>query len=286
MTRKLHEIYKEALQLVNQKKIGYQDLMFLFKDTFQIEDKEMILQENMCFDDTLFKARLERLLKDEPLAYILGYTTFLQQKFIVNSDVLIPRNETEELVLLAKDEIESFFIDDSVSIVDVGTGSGCIAISLESRLKSSKLVNLKKITAVDISKDALKVAKENAVINKSNVEWLESDCLEIIVKDKTKYNVIISNPPYIKKGNFVGASVLKYEPHLALYAENDGLAIIEKILSEAKSVITSESLMFFEISPEQEEGLTELKNKYFPQGEIKFIKDMNGYIRFMEIICK
>lgn len=286
MTRKLHEIYKEALQLVHQKKIEYQDLMFLFKDTFQIEDKEMILQENMCFDDTLFKARLERLLKDEPLAYILGYTTFLQQKFIVNSDVLIPRNETEELVLLAKDEIESFFIDDSVSIVDVGTGSGCIAISLESRLKSSKLVNLKKITAVDISKDALKVAKENAVINKSNVEWLESDCLEIIVKDKTKYNVIISNPPYIKKGNFVGASVLKYEPHLALYAENDGLAIIEKILSEAKSVITSKSLMFFEISPEQEEGLTELKNKYFPQGKIKFIKDMNGYIRFMEIICK
>lgn len=286
MTRKLHEIYKEALQLVNQKKIGYQDLMFLFKDTFQIEDKEMILQENMCFDDTLFKARLERLLKDEPLAYILGYTTFLQQKFIVNSDVLIPRNETEELVLLAKDEIESFFIDDSVSIVDVGTGSGCIAISLESRLKSSKLVNLKKITAVDISKDALKVAKENAVINRSNVEWLESDCLEIIVKDKTEYNVIISNPPYIKKGNFVGASVLKYEPHLALYAENNGLAIIEKILSEAKSVITSKSLMFFEISPEQEEGLTELKNKYFPQGEIKFIKDMNGYIRFMEIICK
>lgn len=286
MTRKLHEIYKEALQLVNQKKIGYQDLMFLFKDTFQVEDKEMILQENMCFDDTLFKARLERLLKDEPLAYILGYTTFLQQKFIVNSDVLIPRNETEELVLLAKDEIESFFIDDSVSIVDVGTGSGCIAISLESRLKSSKLVNLKKITAVDISKDALKVAKENAVINRSNVEWLESDCLEIIVKDKTEYNVIISNPPYIKKGNFVGASVLKYEPHLALYAENNGLAIIEKILSEAKSVITSKSLMFFEISPEQEEGLTELKNKYFPQGEIKFIKDMNGYIRFMEIICK
>lgn len=286
MTRKLHEIYKEALQLVNQKKIRYQDLMFLFKDTFQIEDKEMILQENMCFDDTLFKARLERLLKDEPLAYILGYTTFLQQKFIVNSDVLIPRNETEELVLLAKDEIESFFIDDSVSIVDVGTGSGCIAISLESRLKSSKLVNLKKITAVDISKDALKVAKQNAVINKSNVEWLESDCLETIVKDKTKYNVIISNPPYIKKGNFVAASVLKYEPHLALYAENDGLAIIEKILSEAKSVITSKSLMFFEISPEQQEGLTELKNKYFPQGEIKFIKDMNGYIRFMEIICK
>lgn len=286
MTRKLHEIYKEALQLVNQKKIGYQDLMFLFKDTFQIEDKEMILQENMCFDDTLFKARLERLLKDEPLAYILGYTTFLQQKFIVNSDVLIPRNETEELVLLAKDEIESFFIDDSVSIVDVGTGSGCIAISLESRLKSSKLVNLKKITAVDISKDALRVAKQNAVINKSNVEWLESDCLETIVKDKTKYNVIISNPPYIKKGNFVAASVLKYEPHLALYAENDGLAIIEKILSEAKSVITSKSLMFFEISPEQQEGLTELKNKYFPQGEIKFIKDMNGYIRFMEIICK
>lgn len=286
MTRKLHELYKEALQLVNQKKIGYQDLMFLFKDTFQIEDKEMILQENMCFDDTLFKARLERLLRDEPLAYILGYTTFLQQKFIVNSDVLIPRNETEELVLLAKDEIESFFIDDSVSIVDVGTGSGCIAISLESRLKSSKLVNLKKITAVDISKDALRVAKQNAVINKSNVEWLESDCLETIVKDKTKYNVIISNPPYIKKGNFVAASVLKYEPHLALYAENDGLAIIEKILSEAKSVITSKSLMFFEISPEQEEGLTELKNKYFPQGEIKFIKDMNGYIRFMEIICK
>lgn len=286
MTRKLHEIYKEALQLVNQKKIGYQDLMFLFKDTFQIEDKEMILQENMCFDDTLFKARLERLLKDEPLAYILGYTTFLQQKFIVNSDVLIPRNETEELVLLAKDEIESFFIDDSVSIVDVGTGSGCIAISLESRLKSSKLVNLKKITAVDISKDALRVAKQNAVINKSNVEWLESDCLETIVKYKTKYNVIISNPPYIKKGNFVAASVLKYEPHLALYAENDGLAIIEKILSEAKSVITSKSLMFFEISPEQQEGLTELKNKYFPQGEIKFIKDMNGYLRFMEIICK
>lgn len=285
MARKLHEIYKEALQLVNQKKIGYQDLMFLFKDTFKIEDKEMILQENMCFDDTLFKARLERLLKDEPLAYILGYTSFLQQKFIVNSDVLIPRNETEELVLLAKDEIESFFIDDSVSIVDVGTGSGCIAISLESRLKSSTLVNLKKITAVDISRDALKVAKQNAIINKSNVVWLESDCLETIVKDKTKYNVIISNPPYIKKGNFVADSVLKYEPHLALYAENDGLAIIEKILSEAKSILTSKSLIFFEISPEQEEGLTELKNKYFPKGEIKFIKDMNGYLRFMEIIC-
>lgn len=217
---------------------------------------------------------LKRLEKGEPVQYIVGNVDFYGLLFNVNPCVLIPRFETEELVSKTIEYIKKFF-NYQVDCVDLGTGSGCIAVTL--KIKIGNNINM---DAVDISGDALKVAKENAKQNNVDITFYHGDMLDPLNKT---YDIIISNPPYIRKDEEIMNIVKNNEPSIALYADNDGLANYEKILSNAKKYLKKRSMIAFEIGWWQAEKITSITKKYFPESMISVEKDMQERDRFIFI---
>ncbi len=217
---------------------------------------------------------LKRLEKGEPVQYIVGNVDFYGLLFNVNPCVLIPRFETEELVSKTIEYIKKFF-NYQVDCVDLGTGSGCIAVTLK-----NKIGNNITIDAVDISGDALKVATENAKQNNVDITFYHGDMLEPLNKT---YDVIISNPPYIRKDEEIMNIVKNNEPSIALYADNDGLANYEKILSNARNYLKNRSMIAFEIGWWQADKITSIAKKYFPESMISVEKDMQERDRFVFI---
>lgn len=220
------------------------------------------------------EAGLKRLEKGEPVQYIVGNVDFHGLIFNVNPCVLIPRFETEELVSKTIEYIKQYF-NYPIKAIDLGTGSGCIAVTLK-----HKLGNNIDMSAVDISKDALEVAKENAKNNNANITFYHGDMLEPL---NEKYDVIISNPPYICKDEEIMNIVKNNEPSIALYADNDGLANYEKILSAAKEYLNERSLLAFEIGFKQADKIIEIAKIYFPNSIIKVEQDMQERDRFIFI---
>lgn len=253
-----------------------QDIYYLAQKAFSLSLEELILKENEVVDDNIFNQYLKRYLDKEPLYYILGKAPFYKREFIVNNKVLIPRNETEELVYLTIKKIKEKKLTNP-KIIDVGSGSGCISITLDKEIIDSL------VTGVDISLEALEVAKANNKNLEANVNFYQSDCLKNVVQSKEKFNVLISNPPYIDKEQFVEESVLKYEPHLALFAEKKGLAIYEKIFLDLDLVLEENGFAIFEISPDLKEGLIELLRLILPNYRYEFIFDINHFLRFLYI---
>lgn len=217
---------------------------------------------------------LKRLEKGEPVQYIVGNVDFYGFIFKVNPCVLIPRFETEELVSKTIEYIKLYF-DYPIKAVDLGTGSGCIAITLKKKLESK--INM---SAVDISKAALEVALENAKDNNADVTFYHGDMLEPLTE---KYDLIISNPPYIRKDEEIMKIVKDNEPSIALYADNDGLANYEKILSTASNYLNSKNMIAFEIGWWQGEKIIDIAKKYFPNAVIKIEKDLQERDRFVFI---
>lgn len=220
------------------------------------------------------EAGLKRLEKGEPVQYIVGNVDFYGLIFNVNPCVLIPRFETEELVSKTINYIKDYF-NYPIKAVDLGTGSGCIAVTLK-----HKLGNNIEMSAVDISKDALEVARENAKSNNVEIKFYHGDMLEPL---NETYDVIISNPPYIRKDEEIMSIVKNNEPSIALYADNDGLANYEKILSTAKEYLNDRSLIAFEIGFSQGDKIREIVKKYFPNSIIKIEQDMQERDRFIFI---
>lgn len=223
------------------------------------------------------EAGLKRLEKGEPVQYIVGNVDFYGLIFNVNPCVLIPRFETEELVSKTIEYIKQFF-DYPVKAVDLGTGSGCIAVTLK-----HKLGNNIEMHAVDISKAALEVAMENAKNNNVDITFYHGDMLEPL---DDKFDVIISNPPYIRKDEEIMNIVKNNEPSIALFADNEGLANYEKILSGAKEYLKEKSLLAFEIGFNQADKIIEIVKTYFPNSIIKVEKDMQERDRFVFVFNK
>ena len=215
---------------------------------------------------------IERLKKGEPVQYIVGNTDFYGNIIKVNKNVLIPRFETEELVQKTMQHIKKFF-NKKVNIVDLGTGSGCIAITLKKELNCD-------VTAVDISKDALSVACENAINNSVKINFLQGNMLDPL---KEKYDVIISNPPYIRYDEQIMDIVKNNEPHLALYADDDGLFFYKQILKDAKKYLNDKFLIAFEIGHEQGEQIKNEALKCFEKATIIVEKDLQRRDRFVFI---
>ena len=218
---------------------------------------------------------VDRLEKGEPVQYIVGNVDFYGYNFLVNKDVLIPRFETEQLVEKTINYINKLF-NKKIDIVDLGTGSGCIAITLKKELDCN-------VTAVDISNKALIVAKENAKRNNSKVEFLEGDMLNPLQK---KYDVIISNPPYISYGENIMDIVKNNEPHIALYADNNGLYYYEQILKNANKYLKEKYMIAFEIGSEQGNKIKEMANLYLYHPTIFIEKDLQGLDRFVFIFSE
>ncbi len=214
---------------------------------------------------------IKRLNAGEPVQYIVGNVDFYGNIFEVNKNVLIPRFETEQLVSMVYEKIKN----KNLKIVDLGTGSGCIAITLSKLLKC-------KVDAVDISKEALELAKNNAINNKADVNFYLGDMLEPLTG---RYDVIISNPPYIAYDEDIMEIVKNNEPHLALYADNNGLACYEKILSTCSDYLNDKALIAFEIGQTQADSITALAHKYL-DCTVEVAKDLNGLDRFIIIEVK
>ena len=221
---------------------------------------------------------VKRLSNNEPMNYILGYSYFYGYKLKVNGDVLIPRYETEELVGHILAYVDEEYKDyEKVDICDVGTGSGAIAIALK---KEETKLN---VYASDISEKALEVAKENADYNKADIHFLEGSMLEPYIKNNIKLDILVSNPPYIKKDEVLEESVKDYEPAIALFGGEDGLKYYRLIFEDALKVLNKKALLFFEIGYDQKDNLTALAKQYFKDAQIEVLKDINKKDRILVI---
>jgi release factor glutamine methyltransferase len=237
---------------------------------------------------------LEKLENEEPIQYIIGNTEFYGLPFLVDKHTLIPRPETEELVewiLLEAAKLQSSNASKSLNILDIGTGSGCIPISLAKKIPTAT------ISAIDVSVGALKIAKKNATLNKVKVEFIEANILQTehlnIFADsstssntisKKQFNIIVSNPPYVREleKKEIQNNVLQNEPHLALFVSNENpLIFYEKIADLSKQNLTKDGLLFFEINQYLgQETLKILIEKGFKNIELR--KDVFGNERMIK----
>lgn len=216
-----------------------------------------------------------RLLNGESVQYIIGNVNFYGNTIKVNKDTLIPRFETELLVEKTIKLIKNKFKNE-VSILDIGTGSGAIAITLNKEVNS-------RVVGSDISKKALAIAKENNSLNNTKVEFIESDVFSNI---NGKYDVIISNPPYISKDEEIMDIVYNNEPHLALFADDNGLYFYDKILKECKTYLNNKFLIAFEMGESQGNDIVNLCNKYLDNVNVWIEKDLSDRDRFVFIESK
>ena len=221
----------------------------------------------------LYKKEVLALEEGKPLQYVLGYVNFYGNKFLVDERCLIPRFETEELVENTVNYINKYF-NYPIDIIDLGTGSGIIGLTLEKKV-STNIVDL-----VDISKEALEVTKKNKELLNSKANLIESDFFNSI---NNKYDVIISNPPYIKDNEEIEDIVKNNEPHLALYAGEKGLDCYESILKNISNHMKDKCLIAFEIGYTQKEDITNLVNKYLDDVRIETKKDLSDKDRMMFI---
>lgn len=222
--------------------------------------------------EKLYKSSLEALKENKPIQYVIGNVNFYGLKFIVNKNVLIPRFETEELV----EQVVEYAKDlnkDKIKILDLGCGSGAIGLTLKSILKDSE------VTLIDISKEALEVAKLNANNLNLDVTFIESDWFSNVKLDK--YDIIVSNPPYIRTDEEIEEIVKNNEPSLALYGGIDGLDCYRKILANIKPYLNDKFLMAFEIGESQKKEIYDIVNKYLKDIEITCKKDLYGRNRMI-----
>lgn len=215
-------------------------IALVFEPDFEINNEQLEHWNNI----------LEELKKEKPIQYILGEAWFFGLRFEVDANTLIPRPETEELVQWIIDTItekNSGFNQNSLKIIDIGTGSGCIPISLKKELPMTE------VSAIDVSDGALEVAQKNALTNNITVHFIKKDILshtELLLENQ-KWDIIVSNPPYVRllEKEEIKKNVLEYEPHLALFvADDDALLFYRKIATLARTSLTENGYLFFEIN--------------------------------------
>lgn len=233
------------------------------------------MQNNIDYLKKYYNGNIEdaikRLESGEPVQYIVGNVDFYGYELDVNKNVLIPRRETEELVEEVIKRSQEFYCP---TIIDIGTGSGAIAISLSKELNTH-------VYASDISSVALDVAKKNAVKNDANITFFEGNMLKPFAEKNIKVDIIVSNPPYIKEDEEIEDIVKNNEPHLALYAKNKGLEFYESILKDAKHVLNDKFLIAFEIGYEQANDIKELVKKYLGNVKVEIKKDLSSKDRML-----
>ena len=219
-----------------------------------------------------FDKAIDLLIEGKPIQYIIGNVNFYGNKILVNNNVLIPRFETELLVDKSIKYIKKLF-NNRVNILDVGTGSGCIAITLKKEIDSL-------VCGIDISNEALEIARGNAKLNNVDIEFKNSDMLKNV---NGSYDVIISNPPYIRYDEEIMDIVRDNEPDIALYAIDNGLYYYKEILSNCSKILNEKYLICFEIGCEQGEDVKNLAYKYLKDINVLIEKDYNDRDRFVFI---
>lgn len=233
------------------------------------------LKNNNLYSKETYQQGIKQLQEGKPIQYIIGNVDFYGNIINVNENVLIPRFETELLVEKTIKYINQHFKNKKLNIIDLGTGSGCIAIALK------KILTSLEVDALDISKEAIELAKKNAHQNKVSINFIEGNMEDPLSK---KYDVIISNPPYIDYGEEIMDIVKNNEPHIALYAKEKGIYYYHKIIKNLKNNLPNNYLIAFEIGHTQAKKIEELAIKYLDNPKIIIEKDYSGKDRFIFII--
>ena len=236
----------------------YRSLKNLSFTNFVFALQKEVTEEEKKFVEEIYKKLAEHI----PAQYIIGHADFFGMQLKVDERVLIPRPETEELVELILAENS----EENLQVLDIGTGSGAIALALAKNRPDWS------VTAADISQDALQLASDNAKNQNLNIFFKKSDCFAEISE---KYDIIVSNPPYISREDEseVGLNVLHSEPHLALFADEDGLAIYRRIAEDAKDYLTDGGKIYLEIGYKQGQSVPAFFMKYLPEKRVRTLKD-------------
>jgi len=270
-TDKLSELYPQTeidsfFFLLVEEYLGFERIDTVLKSAFEISQEQFNLLESATI----------RLQKEEPIQYILGKTEFYGLPFFVNEHVLIPRPETEELIEWIIEKVTSTSLSDQNNILDIGTGSGCIPITLKKKLSKAN------ITSIDVSEIAIEVAIKNAELNNVEINFIHQDILNTSELHQ-KFGVIVSNPPYVREleKEEIKNNVLENEPHLALFVEDHNpLLFYDKIADLAKEFLLENGLLFFEINQYLGKETVELlQTKGYKNIELK--KDLFGNDRMI-----
>lgn len=272
---KLAQLFSDFEEELIRKGEEAESLSFVYRSLKDLTFTDFIftLQQEVTEEEEVFvKGIFQQLAAHKPAQYIIGQVDFYGMQLKVDERVLIPRPETEELVELILAENP----DTNLSVLDIGTGSGAIALVLAKNRPDWS------VTAADISQDALDVASENAKNQNLQIFLKKSDCFTEISE---KYDIIVSNPPYISREDEseVGLNVLYSEPHLALFADEDGLAIYRRIAEDAKDYLKDGGKIYLEIGYKQGQSVPELFRKYLPAKRVRTFKDQFGQDRMVVV---
>lgn len=281
MTEKIYEALQRASSLLEQQGIEPHAAQLLMEFVTQKSRASLFadVQEQLTGEQHKdFWDKTDELLEGRPVQYVIGEEGFYGYTFKVDENVLIPRPETEELVYGALERSQKLFATKKITVADIGTGSGAIAVSFK-REWSEALV-----TATDISEGALAIAKHNAKANDADVTFLQGDLTAPIAKDK--WDVVLSNPPYIAhdEATLMSGTVLDHEPHNALFADEDGLYFYRKLAETLPPLMNKPSLVAVEIGYLQGPDVHKLFTEAFTEALVETVKDINGKDRM--IFCE
>ena len=272
---KLAQIFKDFEEKLIAKGEEAESLSFVYRSLKNLSFTDFIftLQKEVTEEEKQFVEEIyKKLAAHIPAQYIIGHAEFFGMKLKVDERVLIPRPETEELVDLILTENP----EKNLKVLDIGTGSGAIALALAKNRPDWS------VTAADISQDALELATENANVQNLNLSFIKSDCFS---KISSKYDIIVSNPPYISREDQeeVDLNVLHSEPHLALFADEDGLAIYRRIAESSKDYLNDGGKIYLEIGYKQGQSVPALFTENFPEKRVRTLKDQFGQDRMVVI---
>ncbi|MFS9089663.1 peptide chain release factor N(5)-glutamine methyltransferase [Streptococcus infantis] len=272
---KLAQIFKDFEEKLIAQGEEAESLSFVYRSLKNLSFTNFVfaLQQEVTEEDKHFVEEIyTKLANHIPAQYIIGHAEFFGMQLKVDERVLIPRLETEELVELILAENP----DGHLKVLDIGTGSGAIALALaKDRADWS-------VTAADISQDSLELATENANAQNLNFSFIKSDCFSEI---SSKYDIIVSNPPYISRADEVevGLNVLNSEPHLALFADEDGLSIYRRIAEDSKDYLNDGGKIYLEIGYKQGQSVPALFMENLPEKRVRTLKDQFGQDRMVVI---
>lgn len=252
-------------------------LMYLVDENSSTFNSNLDKQLPKEIEEKYFDLIDDHLKNDTPLSHLVGFDYFYDRKFVVTKDVLSPRMETEELIYLVLEYVKREKLDD-IKILDLCTGSGIIGITLQKELEHK--INVE-VSASDISDKALNIARKNAENLGANIKFYKSDLFNDI--EKEKFNIIVSNPPYIAYSDkeTIEDNVLNFDPHLALFADENGMYFYRKIIENAENYLTANGIIFFEIGYNQRQSIRKLaeQNSY----SVEIYKDINGKDRMAKL---
>lgn len=279
MGNRYFEVLERASSFLDkQGQEGYSILfVFLERKGWTKTDWLLHLKDEITPEDELqINEDLKQLAQHYPPQYLLGYSDFYEHRFLVNEHTLIPRPETEELVERCLKENPN----EKLTVVDVGTGTGAIGITLKLARPNWQ------VTAIDISKEALQIAIENAKALNADVQFMQGDVLKPL--QESKIDILLSNPPYISDAEWslMDESVRTFEPKTALFAENDGLAIYQQLADEAKAKLKPTGKIYLEIGFKQGEAVKRIFQMAFPEKEIQVAQDLAGNDRMVIVSSK